>query len=346
METMKSWLSHLPGGPETLSLDEVARPEPSEGQVRVKVAAVGMNFPDALLIRDLYQAKPERPFSPGGEFSGVVDMVGTGVNHFSPGDTVVGISGWGALAEYVCVDEGRLTSVPRGISLVEAAAFLFTYATAYHALFDAGKLEPGETVLVLGAAGGVGTATIDLAKAARARVIAGVSSREKLDFALAAGADAGFVYSRDLGSTAEQKTLNAEITNLAPSGVDIVVDPVGGGYSEPALRSLVYGGRHLTVGFTAGIPSIPLNAVLLRSSKVIGVDWRTFMKRTPKANRANAQELFRLWNAGEIFPHVTKTLPFGSVPEAIHDIESRGVLGKIAVDFSSSTGTPSSKKES
>ncbi|WP_051218207.1 NADPH:quinone oxidoreductase family protein [Nocardioides insulae] len=342
---MQSWLSHLPGGPETLSLDDVEWPEPRENQVRVRVAAVGINFPDALLIRDLYQVKPDRPFSPGGEFSGVVDAVGAGVTGLNPGDAVVGISGWGALAEYFCVEAGRLTLVPREIPMVEAAAFLFTYATAYHALFDVGRVKPGETVLVLGAAGGVGSAAIDLARATGARVIAGASSREKLEFALAAGAESGFVYARDMASTPAQKALSAEIKKLAPGGVDIVVDPVGGGYSEPALRTLAHCGRHLVVGFTAGIPAIPLNAVLLRSSKILGVDWRTFTKRHPKENRANVQELFRLWKAGEISPRITKTLPFGRVPEAIADIESRSVLGKIAVDLDINTARLSIEEE-
>lgn len=328
---MKAWLSHVAGGPETLVLEEVPVPEAAEGELLVRVQAVGINYPDGLLIRDLYQVKPARPFAPGGEFCGVVESVGTGVSRFQVGDVVLGRCGWGAMAERIALSQDRCVRIPSGFPPAEAAAFLFTYATTYHALHDAARLQPGETLLVLGAAGGVGSAAIDLGRAAGARVLACASSEAKLAFAKSCGAVDGLVYDADLQPGDAQKALARQLKTLAPEGVDVVFDPVGGAYAEPALRSLASGGRHLVVGFTAGIPRMPLNLTLLKRCHIIGVDWRAFVNEEPEANARNVDALLALWAQGRIQPQVTDVFDMASAPEAIRRIESRSVMGKLVV---------------
>lgn len=329
---MKAWLSHTPGGPHSLVLEEVPIPSAQGGDLLVKVEAVGINFPDSLLLRDLYQVRPARPFSPGGEFCGVVTGLGPDVSGFSVGDVVVGRCVHGAMAQWISIGSDRCQKVPTGMSRTDAAAFLFAYATAYHALRSAGGLVAGETVLIIGGSGGVGSAAVDLARALGARVLVAVSSQEKLDFAKSCGAETGIVYPPCLESAEQKKALSAELKALAgSSGIDVVLDPVGGEYSDPALRCLGPLGRYLVVGFTSGIPKIPLNLVLLNGRKIIGVDWKTLVTREPEVARGNLQHLFQLWERGEISPKVTKAYAFAQAPAAIEQLESRASMGKVVV---------------
>lgn len=332
---MKAWMSHAAGGPQTLVLEELPEPEAADGELLVRVQAVGINFPDGLLIRDRYQVKPPRPFAPGGEFCGIVERVGAGVSRFQPGDVVLGRCGWGAMAERVALSQERCVRIPPDFPPDEAAAFLFAYATVYHALHDAARIQPGETLLVLGAAGGVGSAAVDLGRAAGARVLACASSEAKLAFARSCGAADGLVYDADLQPGEAQKALAQQLKALAPGGVDVVFDPVGGAYAEPALRSLGRGGRHLVVGFTAGIPRMPLNLTLLKSCRIIGVDWRSFVNEEPEANARNVDALLSLWAQRRIQPQITEVFDLASAPEAIRRMESREVMGKLVVSLRS-----------
>ena len=328
---MKAWRSHQAGGPESLVLEDVPVPEPTGDEILVKVQGVGINFPDGLFLRDLYQVKPPRPLVPGSEFSGVVAKTGPAATDFAVGDPVIGRCGWGAMAQYLALSQGKCVRLPESLPRVEAAAFTFVYATAYHALHDQAALQPGETLLVLGAAGGVGTAAVELGHAMGAKVLACASSQAKVDHALARGAAGGFVYAADLSAGDAQKALAAQLKTLAPGGVDVVIDPVGGAYAEPALRSLRRGGRHLVIGFTAGIPRVPLNLTLLKSIRIIGVDWRTFVNEEPEHNARNVAALLDLWKAGRIAPKVTEVYPFDQAPAAIARLESRQAIGKIVV---------------
>ena len=335
MDAMKAWVSREAGGPATLALEELPVPEPRADEALVRVQAVGVNFPDSLLIRDLYQIKPPRPFTPGSEFCGVVEDIGPGVTRLQAGDVVIGSCGWGAMADYIALAQDRLVRIPDQAPRTEAAAFLFTYATAYHALHDAARLAAGETLLVLGAAGGVGSAAIDLGAAAGARVLAAASTQSKVDFAVERGATAGLVYDGDLLEGPGQKELAARLKEALPNGADVVLDPVGGAYTEPALRSLKRGGRHLVIGFTAGIPRVPLNLALLKSCHIIGVDWRTFIREEPETNARNINTLLAMWQNRSISPAVTELFPFEKAPEAINRLESRKAAGKIVVDLQS-----------
>ena len=328
---MRAWVSHTAGGPETLVLEQRPVPEPVDGELLVRVLAVGVNFPDSLLIRDLYQVKPQRPLVPGSEFCGVVESIFAGVTQFGHGDVVIGRSGWGAMAEYIVLPQDRCLKIPADLPRDEAAAFLFAYATAYHALHDAGRLQPGESLLVLGAAGGVGSAAVEVGRALGANVFAATSSDAKLAFAVSRGAVGGLVYDADLQSGDGQKALAAKFKEFAPGGVDVVVDPIGGAYAEPALRSLARGGRHLVIGFTAGIPRVPLNLALLKSIHIIGVDWRTFVKEEPDRNARNVEALLAMWQDHLIEPRVTELFPFADAPKAIARLESRDAMGKIVV---------------
>lgn len=328
---MKIWVSLAAGGPETLVLKEVPIPPPRDGEILVRIQAVGVNFPDSLLIRDLYQIKPPRPLVPGSEFCGIVKDTGDGVTLFRPGDVVIGRCGWGAMAEYIALPQNRCVRIPNTLPRAEAAAFLFAYGTAYHALNDAARIQTGETLLVLGAAGGVGSAAIEIGRALGAQVLAGASTDAKLAYAMSRGASGGVVYESDLQPGDSQRNFAEKLKVIAPCGIDVVVDPVGGSYTEPALRSLARGGRHLVVGFTAGIPRVPLNLALLKSSHIIGVDWRTFVQEEPDANASNVEALLEMWHDHRIKPQVTESFPFSAAPQAIARLESRHAIGKIVV---------------
>jgi NADPH:quinone reductase len=329
---MKALLSHEPGGPETLRLDELPDPVAGPGELLVRVRAAAINYPDVLIIEDKYQFKPPRPFAPGGEIAGEVEAVGEGVTGWKPGDRIVAVIGHGGLAEKVVMPAKAGIPLPAERSFEEGAALLLTYATSIHALYDRGRLEAGQTLLVLGAAGGVGLAAVELGKAKGARVIAAVSSAEKAAAARQAGADGAIVYPLGPFDKDGQKALAQQFKDaVGPNGADVIYDPVGGDYAEPALRSIAWEGRYLVVGFPAGIPRLPLNLTLLKSCDVCGVFWGAFAARDPKANAAHVNELFRLWAGGKIHPRVSATYPLERGGEAIAAMAARKVIGKLVV---------------
>ncbi len=329
---MKALRTHAVGGPDTLTLDEVEVPTPGPGQVLVAVKACAVNFPDTLMIRDLYQFKPQRPYAPGGEIAGVIEAVGEGVTAYQVGDKVLSGIGNGGMAEKVVVDAARLFPVPEGVSFQQAASLLMTYGTTIHGLKDRGHIKPGDTMLVLGAAGGVGLSAVELGKAFGARVIAAVSSEEKAQVAREMGADDVVIYGRAPFDKDQSKALaEAFKTACGPNGADIVYDIVGGDYSEPALRAIAWEGRFLVVGFPAGIAKMPLNLTLLKSCDICGVFWGAFVARSPKENAAHVAELFDLLKAGKINPRVSATFPLERGGEAIALLESRAAIGKVVV---------------
>ena len=328
---MKAMLSTAPGGPETLELTELPDPQVKDGHVLVRVRAAGLNFPDTLIIRDLYQMKPPRPFAPGGEIAGEVIAVGAGVEGFAPGDRVLALTGFGGFATHVNVEADKAIRIPDAMPYDDAACFIFTYGTSHHALKDRAKLRPGETLLILGAAGGVGAAAIELGKAAGARVIAAVSSREKADFCTELGADATLIYPRELDRDG-QKALSAQIKEIAgPKGVDVVYDAVGGAYAEPAIRALAWEGRFLVVGFPAGIPKIPLNLTLLKGSQIVGVFWGASVRVDPKGHAENMADLFKLYAEGKVKPRISARFPLEEAPQALELMQDRKVMGKVVL---------------
>ncbi|MCM8557378.1 NADPH:quinone oxidoreductase family protein [Sphingomicrobium sediminis] len=331
---MRALRSHAPGGPDTLQLDELDSPEPGPGQVRVAVKAAAINYPDLLIIQDLYQMKPPRPFSPGGEIAGVVDALGEGVENVKVGDRIIAVPGFGGLAEEMLVPAASCIPLPDSHSFTDGAALILTYGTAIHALKDRGRIAEKQDVLVLGAAGGVGLATVELAKAYGARVVAAVSSEDKAEAVRKAGADEALVYDRGPFDKEASKALAGQFKGAAKGeGFDIVMDPVGGDYAEPALRSLGWQGRYLIVGFPAGIPKIALNLALLKEAELSGVFWGAFAMRDPAANAAHTRELFELWSAGKIAPQVTETFPLEKAHEAIAALATRKVIGKLVVEM-------------
>ena len=329
---MRALLSKAPGGPETLEIDELPDPVAGKGQVVVAVKACSINYPDVLIIEDKYQFKPPRPFAPGSEISGVIESVGEDVIGWAPGDRVIATTGSGGLVEKIALPVTSLFRLPEGRSFAEGASLLLTYATTIHALLDRGHLVEGNTLLVLGAAGGVGLAAVELGKAFGARVVAAVSSAEKAEAARQAGADATLVYPRAPFDKDQSKALADQFkAALGPGGADVIYDPVGGDYAEPALRSIGWEGRYLVVGFPAGIPRLPLNLTLLKSCDVCGVFWGAFAAREPKANQAHIERLFRLWKDGQISPRVTETFAFEDGGKAIALMAARGAIGKLVV---------------
>ena len=329
---MKALLSHQPGPPGTLRLSDVPEPEPGKGELLVRVHACAINYPDVLIIEDKYQFRPPRPFAPGGEIAGEVVALGEEAAGWQIGERVIAVIGHGGLAEMVAVPAKAAYRLPDGRNFEEGAALLLTYATSIHALHDRGRLQAGQTLLVLGAAGGVGLAAVELGKAKGARVIAAVSSEEKAAAAREAGADEAIVYPSGPVDKAGQKAL-AELFKAAvgPSGADVIYDPVGGDYAEPALRAIAWEGRYLVVGFPAGIPRLPLNLTLLKSCDVCGVFWGAFAARDPTANAAHVAELFRLWETGRINPRVSATFPLERAGEAIAAMAARQAIGKLVV---------------
>ncbi len=328
---MKALLSKAPGGPETLVLEDMDSPVPGKGEVIIAVKAIGVNFPDSLIIQDLYQFKPERPFSPGGEVSGTVTALGEGVTSLQIGQRVIGSCGWGGMREELAIDAGRCIPIPDSVPFNDAAAFVMTYGTSYYALKQRADPKPGESLLVLGAAGGVGLAAIELGKAMGLEVIAACSSQEKVDFCLSKGADKGLVYPIGPLDRAQQKDLSTQIKTLGGGGVDIIYDGVGGDYAEPAIRAMNWEGRYLVIGFPAGIPKIPLNLTLLKSCDIRGVFWGAAVARDPAANQQNLTEMFAMYTSGKIKPHVSSTYPLAEGAKAIQELIDRKVMGKVVV---------------
>jgi NADPH2:quinone reductase len=322
---MKAVLCKQYGPPETLTFEELPSPRAGAGEVVVAVKAASVNFPDVLIIQNKYQFKPPLPFSPGSELAGVVKEVGTGVTNVKPGDKVIAFTTYGAFAEEVKTEAARLLPLPEGMDFASGAAFLLTYGTSDHALRDRGTLKAGETLLVLGAAGGVGLAAIEIGKALRARVIACASSEEKLLVCRSHGADAGIDYVKE--------DLRERIKALTDGrGVDVVYDAVGGPYTEPAFRSLAWRGRLLVVGFAAGeIPKLPLNLALLKGASVVGVFWGDFSRREPREFAASVRQLGAWFREGKLRPHVSQTFPLEKAPEALKLMAARQVKGKVVL---------------
>ncbi|HVP08292.1 MAG TPA: NADPH:quinone oxidoreductase family protein [Burkholderiales bacterium] len=322
---MKAVLCKQFGPPESLVIEELPPLRAGAGEVVVSVKAASLNFPDVLIIQNKYQAKPPLPFSPGSEMSGIVKEVGEGVKGFKPGDRVLACTTFGAFAEEVKVEATRLLPIPQGMDFNAAAAFLLTYGTSDHALRDRAQLRAGETLLVLGAAGGVGLAAVEIGKALGARVIACASSADKLEVCRQHGADAGINYATE--------DLREKIRELTGGrGVDVVYDAVGGPYAEPALRSVGWRGRFLVIGFAAGeIPKIPLNLPLLKGSAIVGVFWGEFARREPKAFAESFAQLDRWFREGKLKPHVSQTFPLAKAVEALQLMAGRKAKGKIVL---------------
>jgi NADPH2:quinone reductase len=322
---MRAVLCEAFGPPDTLVVRDVPDPEPGDGQVVIDVAGCGINFPDVLIIEDKYQFKPELPFSPGGEVSGTVSAVGGGVEGVSVGDRVVALLGWGGMADKVVAPAASIVAVPDEVDLVQAAGFLMAHGTSHHALVDRARLQEGETLLVLGAAGGVGLAAVELGAVLGARVIAAASTDEKLALCRERGASETINY-----STEDLRGRLKELTG--GQGVDVCYDPVGGDLSEPALRSMAWNGRFLVVGFAAGdIPRIPLNLPLLKGCSVVGVFWGAFTGKEPDRHAANIAELLGWMAEGRISPHVSATYPLERAGEAISELAERRATGKVVV---------------
>jgi NADPH2:quinone reductase len=322
---MKAVLCKAFGPPESLVVEEVISPDPGPGEVVVSVKAASVNFPDVLIIQNKYQFKPQLPFSPGSEVAGVVKTIGDGVTTVKAGDRVMAFTTYGAFAEEVKIEAKRLLPLPAGMDFTHAAAFGLTYATSDHALRDRGQLAAGETLLVLGAAGGVGLAAIEIGKALGARVIAAASTEDKLAVCREHGADDAINYATD--------DLRERIKSLTDGrGVDVVYDPVGGAYTEPALRSLAWRGRLLVVGFAAGdIPKMPLNLTLLKGCSIVGVFWGEFTRREPQRFAESMQQLGRWYADGKLKPHVSQTYPLERAADALTAMANRQVKGKVVL---------------
>jgi len=322
---MKAVLCKELGPPEKLVVEDIPALQPGKGQVVVSVKAAGVNFPDTLIIQGKYQFKPEPPFSPGGEVAGVVKALGEGVTGWKPGERVIAGSTWGGFAQEIAVEADRLLRMPENMDFVSASAFLLTYGTSYHALQDRAQLQAGETLLVLGASGGVGLSAIQIGKAMGARVIAAASSDAKLAVCKQHGADELINYASE-----DLRTRVKAIT--AGKGVDVVYDPVGGPYSEPALRDMAWNGRFLVVGFASGdIPKVPLNLALLKGCSIVGVFWGAFTRNEPEHNRRNNEELMQLFAAGKVKPHIHATYPLERAAEALNEVLNKRVSGKVVL---------------
>jgi NADPH2:quinone reductase len=322
---MRAVLCRAYGPPESLVIEDVESPTPGPGEVVISVKASGVNFPDVLIIQNKYQVKPPLPFSPGSEVAGVIKTVGENVTHVAPGDEVFAFTVYGGFAEEVKTDAQRLLPIPAGMTFATAAAFGLTYATSGHALRDRGELESGETLLVLGAAGGVGLAAVEIGKALGARVIACASSDDKLAVCREHGADETINY-----ATEDLRERIKAITG--GQGADVIYDPVGGPYTEPALRSIAWRGRLLVVGFAAGdIPKIPLNLTLLKGCAIVGVYWGEFTRREPQRFAQEMRQLGQWYGEGRIRPHISATYPLDRAADALNDMAQRRVVGKVVL---------------
>ena len=322
---MHAWLCETPTGVDTLDWKELPTPQPGPGQVLIAIKAASLNFPDLLIVQNKYQIKPPLPFVPGAEYAGVVEAVGEGVTQLQVGQAVACLSGTGGFATHTLAPAALCLPLPPGFPFEDAAAFIMTYATSHHALIDRGQLKAGETVLVLGAAGGVGTAAIQIAKAVGARVIAAASSDAKCALCTRIGADATINYTtQDLREQLKALT--------GGKGPDVVYDPVGGELAEPALRAIAWRGRYLVVGFAAGpIPALPLNLPLLKGASIVGVFWGEFARREPQANAAMLATLAQWYAEGKVKPVIDSTLPMAGLKAAYARMGARDVLGKLVL---------------
>ena len=322
---MHAWLCTQPTGVEALQWTQLPTPVPGPGQVLIEIKAASLNFPDLLIVQNKYQMKPALPFVPGSEYAGVVQAVGPDVTHLKPGQNVACLSGTGGFGTHTLAPAALCMPLPDGFPYVDAAAFIMIYATSWHALVERAALKAGETVLVLGAAGGVGTAAIQIAKAMGARVIAAASTDEKCALCRSLGADTTINYSTEDLRDAIKKATDGK-------GPDVIYDPVGGDFAEPAFRSIAWRGRYLVVGFASGpIPSLPLNLPLLKGASLVGVFWGEFAKREPKANAAMMGELAQWYAQGRIKPVIDRTMPMAELPAAFARMGSRAVQGKLVL---------------
>ena len=322
---MQAWMCETLDGPAALQWRERPTPQPAADEVRVAIHAASLNFPDLLIVQGKYQMRPELPFTPGAEFSGVIEAVGSQVTHLAPGMPVAALGGHGGFATHACVKAAQVMPLPAGFALRDAAAFAFTYGTAHHALLDRAALQPGETVLVLGAAGGVGTAAIQVAKAAGATVIAAASTDAKCALCRQIGADVTINYT----STPLRDALKGATQG---QGVDVVFDPVGGSHAEPALRAIAWRGRYLVIGFAEGsIPALPWNLPLLKGASIVGVFWGDFVRREPGANARMLGVLASQYARGQVKPVMDDILPMSRLVDAYHRLSSRQVLGKLVL---------------
>jgi NADPH2:quinone reductase len=332
---VKALCSVATGGPSTLQLLNVPDPVPGRGEIEVAVAACSINYPDVLVIEDKYQSKPKRPFAPGSEIAGTVHALGEGVEGFAVGDRVIALlGGSGGLAERAVAAADNVFHLPDDRGFIEGSALLITYSSAIHALKDRGRLKAADTLLVLGAGGGIGLATVEIGKAIGARVVAAVSSEDKAKAARLAGADDALIYGQPPFSHASARALADSLkAAVGEGGADVILDPVGGEYSEAALRAIAWKGRFLTVGFPAGIPRLPLNLALLKGCDICGVFQGAFAAREATANKDNVRQLFEWWRTGKINPRVTDVFPLERGGEAIGRLARRAAIGKLVVQI-------------
>jgi NADPH2:quinone reductase len=334
---MKALLCKEFGPPETLSYEDVDDPVISPGKVIVDIYSASVNFPDVLIIEDKYQFKPSLPFSPGGEASGIISEIGEGVDGFIVGDRVIVSAGWGCFVEKILVDPSALTSIPDSMDFDTAASFLMTYGTSHHALKDRADLKKGDSLLVLGAAGGVGLAAVEIGNAIGAHVIAAASTEEKVQICRDHGAKDGLVYKTGSLDRDEQKSLSNQIKDLtAGLGANVIYDPVGGDYAEPSLRAIAWEGRYLVVGFAAGyIPKIPLNLALLKGCQIVGVFWGAFKAQFQDQHNDNVADLLKMYDDGHLKPHISGVYDLSNGAKAIKDLAERKAKGKIVVKVKS-----------
>lgn len=322
---MHAWLCENPVGVEALTWKELPTPAPQAGQVLIRIEAASLNFPDLLIVQNKYQMKPDLPFVPGSEYAGVIEAVGEGVTHLKVGQSVACLSGTGGFGTHTLAPAKLCMPLPAGFPAVDAAAFIMIYATSHHALMDRAGLKAGETVLILGAAGGVGTAAIQIAKAAGARVIAAASTDEKCALCKSLGADEIINY-----TTQNMREVLKTLTG--GKGPDVIYDPVGGDFAEPAFRSIAWRGRYLVVGFAAGpIPALPFNLALLKGASIVGVFWGDFARREPQANAAMMAELATWYGQGKVKPVIDRIMPMSDLKAAYAHMGSRGVMGKLVM---------------
>jgi NADPH2:quinone reductase len=320
-----AWLCENPVGVEALNWKEIPTPTPQKGQVLVRIEAASLNFPDLLIVQNKYQMKPDLPFVPGSEYAGVIEAVGEGVTDLKVGQSVACLSGTGGFGTHTLAPAKLCMPLPPGFPAVDAAAFIMIYATSHHALIDRAALKAGETVFILGAAGGVGTAAIQIAKAAGARVIAAASTDEKCALCKTLGADETINY-----TTQNMREVLKALTD--GKGPDVIYDPVGGDFAEPAFRSIAWRGRYLVVGFASGpIPALPFNLALLKGASIVGVFWGDFARREPQANAAMMAELGQWYAQGKVKPVIDRTMPMSDLKAAYAHMGSRGVMGKLVM---------------
>jgi len=320
-----AWLCENPVGVDALNWKEIPTPVPQSGQVLIRIEAASLNFPDLLIVQNKYQMKPDLPFVPGSEYAGVIEALGEGVTHLKVGQSVACLSGTGGFGTHTLAPAKLCMPLPPGFPAVDAAAFIMIYATSHHALIDRAALKAGETVLVLGAAGGVGTAAIQIAKAAGAKVIAAASTDEKCALCKSLGADETINYTT-------QNIREVLKTVTEGKGPDVIYDPVGGDFAEPAFRSIAWRGRYLVVGFASGpIPALPFNLALLKGASIVGVFWGDFARREPQANAAMMAELAKWYAQGKVKPVIDRTMPMSDLKAAYAHMGSRGVMGKLVM---------------